>query len=104
MKKKNQTKAIVLIVFVSILLFATIFYLSHRTYYAYNDWWIQGKSMEQVEARYGKSKECSRNLRAYFLYRDNGAVMPSQQEIYYYMQLDENGKVIKVYKGIALGG
>lgn len=32
---------------------ANIFMYTHKVYYRYNDVWIKGKNLEQVEERYG---------------------------------------------------
>jgi hypothetical protein len=41
---------------------------------------------------------------AYYIYKDNGPIMPDHLDHYYYMEYDENGIIYKVYDGCAPGG
>ena len=48
---------------------------------------------------YGKSGRV-----AYYIYRDDGWIMPDHLPHYYYIEYDENGLATKVYDGVAPGG
>jgi len=94
---RNRKKVIL----ASIICFALIlgwFFSTHSTYYKYNDKWIIGLHIEEVEKRYGKFDDKDEGLRmvGYYIYTDDGLIMPSHLKMYYWMEYDEKGIVIKV--------
>lgn len=65
-------KAIIIIPLIALLLIGiTLFLLSHQTYYKYNDWWVVGKSMSEIEERYGEFDIELGSRKGYFIYTDN---------------------------------
>ena len=89
------------------------FELSHWTYYRYNDWWILGKSVTQVEQRYGTVDnggvyEGIQSRCGYTIYEDTDGMiltfMPDHGTHYYYMYYDESGVIYKVEDAIQPGG
>lgn len=109
--RKQKKKAAALSLAFSLLLFCAVwvFTLSHGTYYKYNDWRIVGQSIHAVEEKYGEFDlgavtEHTAGWAAYYIYTDNGPVMPDYLEHYYYMEYDEHGVVYRVYGGCQPGG
>ena len=80
-----------------------LFWASHKTYYKYNEWWIVGKSEEEIVERYGEFDKSWGKSKAYFTYVDNGWIMPDYQEHYYHIEFDSTGIATKVYDGLAPG-
>lgn len=80
------------------------FVLSHSTYYKYNDWWVKGRSITEIENRYGGFDIRFGSTAEYYIYTDNGWIMPDYLPHYYYMEYDENGIVRRVYDGCHPGG
>lgn len=102
---KIFTKRRVLISAVVIIIFsALIFLFSHSTYYKYNDWWVKGRSLAEIEERYGDFDIRLGSTAGYYIYTDNGWIMPDHLPHYYYMEYDENGIVRRVYEGLHPGG
>ena len=92
-----------------VLVVTVLFWASHSTYYLYNDWAILNHSVYDVQERYGnfdlgKISDGHAGRVAYFIYKDNGPIMPDHLDHYYYMEYDENGIIYKVYDGCAIGG
>lgn len=93
-----------------VLLAVTVLYTaSHSTYYRYNDWEILQSNVYEVQEKYGafdlgKIREGHSGTVAYFIYEDNGPIMPDHLDHFYYMEYDENGIIYKVYNGCAPGG
>ena len=86
-----------------------LFYDSHSTYYMYNDWTILNHSVYEVQEKHGAFdlgtiSEGHSGTVAYYIYKDNGPIMPDHLDHYYYMEYDENGIIYKVYDGCAPGG
>ena len=80
----------------------TLFILSHKTYYKYNDWAILGNSIDKVREKYGefdygKIKNGKSGVVGYYIYTDNSPVMPDYLPRYYYIHYDINGTVDRVY-------
>ena len=109
-KKKWNKKIVVAFILNLVLLGCTkLFISSHSTYYRYNDWWILGNEISEVQEKYGepdlgnyaqgKSGEVG-----YYIYTDNGPIMPDYLEHYYYIKYNEDGIVTKVYVSGQPGG
>lgn len=69
------------------LLIIMLYCYSHPTYYKYNDRWIIGNSITEIEKRYGKFDLHHNNEVAYYISYDN----------YYYIEYDENGIAVNVF-------
>lgn len=52
----------------------------------------------------GEVRENEKGRVAYYIYTDNGPIMPDHLEHYYYMEYDENGVIYNVYDAVTLGG
>lgn len=100
-KKKFLVGACAAILMETVLV---LFLASHQTYYKYNDWWIVGKTEEEIVERYGEFDMCWGSSKAYFIYVDNGWVMPDHQPHYYYIEFDDAGIATEVYESLAPGG
>jgi len=62
-----------------------------------------------VEQKYGefdlgKIKDNAKGRVAYYIYTDNGPIMPDHLDHYYYMEYDERGVIYNVYDGVQPGG
>lgn len=91
------------------LLFMGLFITSHRTYYKYNDWAILESNINMVRQKYGDFDlgEVTDNKPgkvAYYIYTDNGPIMPDHLKHYYYIEYDEWEVVSKVYDAAQPGG
>lgn len=93
------------VVTAAVLLFTN----SHATYYRFNDWAVSGSSLQDVTARYG---EPDINMYTpgkggslyYYIYTDDGPVMPDHLEHYYCISLDETGRVTGISDAVRPGG
>ena len=65
---------------------------------------MQGRTISQVEARYGPFDISRNGVLGYYIYTDNGPIMPDHLPHYYYLEYDDNGIVRNVYEGVAPGG
>ena len=111
MKRKTDGKNSLIVkrILMLVLVVTVLFWASHSTYYLYNDWAILNHSVYDVQERYGnfdlgKISDGHAGRVAYFIYKDNGPIMPDHLDHYYYMEYDENGIIYKVYEGCAIGG
>ena len=95
---------IITIIIVIIITSVCLFISSRSTYYKYNDWWIIGRSVEEVETRYGEFDIIFGNRVGYYLYTHNGPIMADYLPRYYYMKFDENNIIYEVFKGVHPGG
>lgn len=102
--KKERKKPIIFSVTADILLLFTviIYTYSHSTYYKYNDLAILQSNIHMIEQKYGefdlgKIKENEEGRVAYYIYTDNGPIMPDHLKHYYYMEYDTHGVVHNVY-------
>ena len=109
--KKRNKKAVILSLIIDFSLFVlTVLHVSsHSTYYKYNDWVILQSNIYRIEQKYGKFdlgeiKQNQRGTVAYYIYTDNGPIMPDHMEHYYYMEYDENGDIYNVYNACPPGG
>ncbi len=91
---RTVTVAIIILFIVSVILF----YASHHTSLRYNDWWIVGNNISNVEARYGKYDIDTGRIAAYYLYNFD------TNDYYYYMYYDSDGIITRVETGIQIGG
>lgn len=70
----------------------------------YDDDWIIGSSITEVEERYGEAEECGGHGYCYPLYEDEAAIMPSHLAVRYAMFTDEGGVVTEVDDHYCPGG
>ena len=110
-KKHISLKKPVIFHLVSVVLLgcAVLFAVSHGTYYKYNDWYILGNDINKVVEKYGKFdkgsiKNGSSGSIRYYIYEDNGPIMPDYLSYYYCIDYDENGIVYKVELRASEGG
>lgn len=113
-KRKHNMKSIrssIVSLVVSSLLLLTLvtFVASHPTYYKYNDWLILGSDISKVQQKYGDFDlgvvtDNKAGKVAYYIYTDNGPIMPDHLKHYYYIEYDEHGSVDKVYEASQPGG
>lgn len=109
--RKRRVKPMVISLAISIFLAIVLllFAISHSTYYRYNDWAILQSNIYMVQQKYGTFdvgtiKENQAGRVAYYIYTDNGPIMPDHLKHYYYIEYDEWGVVYKVYESSQLGG
>lgn len=86
-----------------------LFTSSHKTYYRFNDWLIKSGTASDVIERFGKPDigtyaEGEPGRIGYYIYTDNGPVMPDHLEHFYFIAFDEQGKVTEVSDSIRPGG
>lgn len=62
----------------------------------YDDRWIIGRSIAEVEERYGEADLYGDGTYCYILYKDDAAIMPSHLTYRYAMFTDENGVVERI--------
>lgn len=109
--RKRKCKSVIISIGISFVLIAiTVLHtISHSTYYKYNDWAILQNSIYEVEEKYGdfdlgEIRENQKGKVGYYIYTDNGPIMPDHLEHFYYMEYDENGIVYNVYDACQPGG
>ena len=110
-RKKKSIKSTVISLVISIFLLAVLilFIASHSTYYKYNDWTILQSNIRVVQQKYGDFdlgtiRDNQAGKVAYYIYTDNGPIMPDHLKHYYYMEYDEWGIIYKVYESCQPGG
>lgn len=109
-RKKDKRAVIIALCSHLILLAVSILYAaSHSTYYKYNDWAILQSNIHMIEEKYGEFdlgevKENEKGRVAYYIYTDNGPIMPDHLKHYYYMEYDERGVIYIVFDGCQPGG
>lgn len=109
-KKRNKKVAIISLSINLILLVVNVLYVSsHSTYYKFNDWSILQSNIYDIEKKYGEFdlgeiKENQKGRVGYYIYTDNGPIMPDYLKHYYYMEYDEWGNIYNVYDGSQPGG
>lgn len=104
-KKKSVRKPIIVLIASTVLMLSLIvFVASHGTYYKYNDWKMLISNISMIEKEYGPfdvgtvvDNEAGRV--GYYIYTDNGPIMPDHLDHYYYLEYDEWGMVYHVYDG-----
>ena len=107
--KAARTKGLLLSL--DIILFACSlgFVLSHSTYYKYNDWSVLNSDINSVIDKYGvfdngSVQEGKSGRIGYYIYTDNGPIMPDHSDHYYWIYFDESGTVYKVEESLPPGG
>lgn len=109
-RKQSNKGIIVLMVTDAILIMLIIsFASSHSTFYRYNDWAILQSNIHMVEQKYGKFdlgeiKDNEKGRVAYYIYTDDGPIMPDYLKHYYHIEYDECGVVYNVYDACHPGG
>ncbi len=107
---KKKKKIICISACVCVFLIIVVLWIcSHQTYYKYNDWWVIGRTIPEIEARYG---DFDMNTYiygkpgrvGYYIYNDDKWIMPDHLPHYYYIEYNENGVATEVYDGVAPGG
>ena len=92
--------ALSIITLTMMFLITLLYFISHSTYYKYNNFIIGGKNLDEIEAKYG---ECS------FVHKDSdnsgyaGYPMNNVGEMYL-MYFNEKGIVYKIGTGVGPGG
>ena len=92
-----------------LLIVTSLYAFSHSTYYKYNDWIILQSNIHMIEEKYGEFdlgeiKDGEKGIVAYYIYTDNGPIMPDHLKHYYYIKYDEWGVVYNVYDACQPGG
>lgn len=109
-KKKRVRKPIaVMLTSITLLLSLILFVASHSTYYKYNDWKMLISNVYMIKKEYGPFDagtltEGKAGRVGYYIYTDNGPIMPDHLKHYYYLEYDEWGMVYNVYDGCQIGG
>lgn len=109
-RMKNRKAVIIAVCIHFVLLIVSILYASsHSTYYKYNDWVILESNIHMIEEKYGEFdlgeiKEGVKGRVAYYIYTDNGPIMPDHLKHYYYMEYDEWGMIYNVSNECQPGG
>ncbi len=94
------------------LIAGILFLASHPTDYHYNDWWVIGRHMKEIEERYGAfdlgtyQSGCAGRV-GYYIYTDHGSLFsidPDHLKHYYYIEYDETGTATRVYDSGQPGG
>jgi len=102
MKKNKKIISIICVLVITIILI--LFYLSHSTCIRYNDRWIIGKNISEVEKKYGKIDKNLGSKKGYYISEDNYLIMFNNQPLYYWMVCDENAIVYDVFVEGSPGG
>lgn len=111
--KKSHRKIIgkVLLLVCDVAAFAgvMVYSLSHATYYKYNDWVMLKSNVSKVVDKYGTPdlgsvKKGEKGKIAYYIYKDDGPVMPDHMEHFYFIHYDEDGNIYRVEDSVKPGG
>ena len=109
-RKKPVRDRILMLAVSALLLTCTLLYLSsHATYYRFNDRLILRSSIDEVIEKYGMydigsvTPGVSGRI-GYYIYTDNGPIMPDHLDHYYWISFDESGAVTKVSESAQPGG
>ena len=86
-----------------------LFTNSHATYYRFNDWDVSGSTVQDIVKRYG---EPDINMYTpgrggslwYYIYTDEGPIMPDHLEHFYRIGIDENGRAAEISDTVRKGG
>ncbi len=108
-KINKKTVIIVAGIHFVLLIVTSLYAFSHSTYYKYNDWIILQSNIHMIEEKYGEFdlgeiKDGEKGIVAYYIYTDNGPIMPDHLKHYYYIKYDEWGVVYNVYDACQPGG
>ncbi|MCM1226063.1 MAG: hypothetical protein NC320_01400 [Clostridium sp.] len=101
-KRRKKVNVIFTAVNTMLIISGILFCCSHSTYYKYNDWAIKDHNINMIEQKYGKFDlvkiENNKSGRAaYYIYTDDGPIMPDHLKHYYYMEYDCWGVIYNVY-------
>lgn len=93
MRMQNVRRCIASLV-ISALLFvgSTAYFVSHPTYYKYNDDWIEKHTLEEIQDRYGKFDLVQPGMRGYYIYTDAS----TSQWYYYCIYFSTEGQVLRI--------
>lgn len=80
-------KAALLLAFVAVLALTVVFRMSHGHSALYDDWWIVGKSKEQIQQRYGEFERSDLGELGYKM----------QGRSFYVIDFDKNGYAVSVW-------
>ena len=91
--------------FISMLFFLT----GHPDSYRFDNRYVYSHNISSVIERYGEYdlgsyNEGSAGRIAYYIYTDNGPIMPDHLKHYYYIVFDEKGEVTDIYDAAQPGG
>ena len=103
-KIKKRKKVIVIISVLALFTFSGLYFLSHKTSLKYNDWLVVGHSYQEVKERYGEFDIKYEHSVAYRINDGNQMIMSSRLPEYYWMVLDDEGIVTRVYVDTKPGG
>ncbi|MBQ8961032.1 MAG: hypothetical protein IJ071_07430 [Ruminococcus sp.] len=109
-RKSPSTARVILLDLDTILLACAVaFAVSHPTSYRFNDRAVLGSQISEIIGRYGgfdqgELHEGSSGRIGYYIYTDNGPVMPDHLRYYYWIYYDESGTVYKVEAAPQPGG
>ena len=80
----------------------------HTTHYKYEDTWIIGRHITEVEERYGEfdigEYEAGKSDRVGYMVEDWFPVMRDPVPSYYYIEYNDEGVVTEVYIALHPGG
>ena len=88
----------------SVVTAGALFIMSHRTCFAYNDWMVVGKTVDQVEERYGDFDREYGHKKAYYIGYDQSIFLSNGLPLYYWMTCDDSGVITDVYVDTLPGG
>lgn len=107
-KKKYKLVKITSIITAIILLLVFLYHLIFPTHFPYIDLWIYGKTKKEIIKIYGIPEYNLSTRIGYYIGEDNGVlgtgVMDSNDQYFYYIYFDADGKANKIDIGIQLGG
>lgn len=108
-KKRLGMRFPALLVSMVLLAAVLLFTKSHGTYIRFNDWWISMNGAQKTAERYGAPElggftDGKSGSLGYYIYTDDGPIMPDHLEHYYYVEYDEQGNVTEIYDGTKPGG
>lgn len=84
---KFKWKAVLMLAFIAVLALTVLFRMSHEHSALYNDWWIVGKSKEQIQQRYGDFQRSDYGRLGYKI----------QGKYFYGIDFDQNGYAVSVW-------
>lgn len=109
MEKNKRYKKVkkILVIFACIIIIVIILCMyscSHACCWKYNDWWIVGRHVDEVEERYGEFYYVGGSSRAYYIGSDYRSILPRTNENLYWMEVNDEGIVTNVFVGPGIGG
>ena len=90
MNKHKWIKAVLMLVFVAVLALTVVFRMSHGHSALYDDWWIVGKSKEQIQQRYGDFQRSEFGRLGYKM----------QGQSFYVIDFDKNDYAVSVWSAV----